>query len=134
MSSIDLRNKTVLLTGVAGFIGANLAKRLFADVEGVKIIGVDNVNDYYDVRLKEARLEELSAQPNFIFIKGSIADKNLIDQAFAEHHLMLLSTWQHRQVCVIPSQTRMRILLQISSASITFWKLAVIPMMMEQRV
>lgn len=86
MSSIDLRNKTVLLTGVAGFIGANLAKRLFADVEGVKIIGVDNVNDYYDVRLKEARLEELSAQPNFIFIKGSIADKNLIDQAFAEHH------------------------------------------------
>lgn len=86
MSSIDLRNKTVLLTGVAEFIGANLAKRLFADVEGVKIIGVDNVNDYYDVRLKEARLEELSAQPNFIFIKGSIADKNLIDQAFAEHH------------------------------------------------
>lgn len=86
MSSIDLRNKIVLLTGVAGFIGANLAKRLFTDVEGVKIIGIDNVNDYYDVRLKEARLEELSTQSNFTFIKGSIADKDLIDQAFAEYH------------------------------------------------
>lgn len=86
MSSIDLRNKTVLLTGVAGFIGANLAKHLFTDVEGVKIIGIDNVNDYYDVRLKEARLEELSTQSNFTFIKGSIADKDLIDQAFAKYH------------------------------------------------
>lgn len=86
MSSIDLRNKTVLLTGVAGFIGSNLARRLFADVDGVKIVGIDNMNDYYDVGLKEARLEELFAQPNFTFIKGSIADKNLIDQAFAEYH------------------------------------------------
>ena len=60
MSGIDLKNKTVLLTGVAGFIGANLAKRLFADVDGVKIVGIDNMNDYYDVRLKEARMEELS--------------------------------------------------------------------------
>lgn len=86
MSSIDLKNKTVLLTGVAGFIGANLAKCLFADVEGVKIIGIDNVNDYYDVRLKEVRLEELSTQSNFTFIKGSIVDKDLIDQVFAEYH------------------------------------------------
>lgn len=86
MSVIDLKNKTVLLTGVAGFIGSNLAKRLFVDVKGVKIVGIDNMNEYYDVRLKEARLEELSAQSNFVFIKGSIADKNLIAQVFAEYH------------------------------------------------
>lgn len=85
MRNIDLRNKTVLLTGVAGFIGSNLAKRLFADVEGVKVIGIDNMNDYYDVRLKEARLEELSAQPNFIFVRGSIADNTLIQRVFAEY-------------------------------------------------
>ncbi len=85
MSGIDLKNKTVLLTGVAGFIGANLAKRLFADVDGVKIVGIDNMNDYYDVRLKEARLEELSTQSNFTFIRGSIADKALIEKAFAEY-------------------------------------------------
>ena len=86
MSRVDLKNKTVLLTGVAGFIGSNLAKRLFADVDGVKIVGIDNMNDYYDVRLKDARLEKLSAQSNFTFIKGSIADKDLINQAFAEYH------------------------------------------------
>lgn len=86
MSSIDLRNKTVFLTGVAGFIGSNLAKRLFTDIDGVKIVGIDNMNDYYDVTLKEARLEELSAQSNFTFVKGSIADKDLIDQAFSEYH------------------------------------------------
>lgn len=85
MSNIDLKNKTVLLTGVAGFIGSNLAKRLFVDVEGVKIIGIDNMNDYYDMRLKKSRLEELSEQSNFVFIKGSIADKELIEQAFAEY-------------------------------------------------
>lgn len=86
MSRIDLKNKTVLLTGVAGFIGSNLAKRLLADVDGVKIVGIDNMNDYYDVKLKDARLVELTAQPNFTFIKGSIADKELIAQAFVEYH------------------------------------------------
>lgn len=85
MSKVNLENKTVLLTGVAGFIGSNLAKRLFADVEGVKIIGIDNMNDYYDVRLKESRLDDLSKQSNFVFIKGSIADKELINNAFNEY-------------------------------------------------
>ena len=86
MRKVDLQNKTVFLTGVAGFIGANLAKRLFADVPSVKIVGIDNMNKYYDVRLKEARLEEFSSQPNFTFIKGSIADRTLVDSIFADYN------------------------------------------------
>jgi nucleoside-diphosphate-sugar epimerase len=84
--NVNLENKTVFLTGIAGFIGSNLAKRLFADVPSVKIVGIDNMNDYYDVRLKEDRLEELSTQPNFVFVKGSIADKGLIEKIFADYN------------------------------------------------
>lgn len=86
MSKVDLKDKTIFLTGVAGFIGASLAKRLFVDVEGIKIIGIDNMNEYYDVRLKEARLKELFSQPNFVFVKGSIADKKLIQKIFIDYH------------------------------------------------
>ena len=60
MTHISLDGRTILVTGAAGFIGANLVKRLLADVPSSKIIGIDSVNDYYDVRLKEYRLEELS--------------------------------------------------------------------------
>ena len=80
MSYVDLKNKTILVTGAAGFIGANLVKRLYKDVEDVTVIGIDNMNDYYDVRLKEARLSELSVHPSFIFIKGSIADKDMVNK------------------------------------------------------
>lgn len=69
MRKVDLQNKTVFLTGVAGFIGANLAKRLFADVPSVKIVGIDNMNKYYDVRLKEARLEEFFFSAELYFYK-----------------------------------------------------------------
>lgn len=85
MSKVDLKGKTILVTGAAGFIGSNLVKRLFTDVEHATIVGIDNMNDYYDVRLKEARLKELSSHPSFAFIKGSIADKNLITDAFEQY-------------------------------------------------
>lgn len=84
-TNIELKYKTILVTGAAGFIGSNLVRRLYADVENVTVIGIDNMNDYYDVRLKEARLEELSENPSFTFIKGSIADKALITEIFAKH-------------------------------------------------
>lgn len=82
MRSIDLTNKTILVTGAAGFIGSNLVKRLYQDVKDVKVIGIDNMNDYYDVRLKEYRLEELSQYSSFVFIRGNIADKDLIRETF----------------------------------------------------
>lgn len=86
MSTIDLHKKTILLTGAAGFIGSNLVKRLYEDVNDVTVIGIDNMNDYYDVRLKESRLTELSLYPSFVFVKGSIADKKTISNIFNTYH------------------------------------------------
>ena len=85
MKKIDLKNKTVLVTGAVGFIGSNLSKRLVTEFEGIKVIGLDNMNDYYDVSIKEFRLNELKKFDNFIFIEGNIADKNLIDNVFEEY-------------------------------------------------
>lgn len=73
----------VLVTGAAGFIGSNLCKRLLKDSQETIVIGIDNMNDYYDVRIKEWRLESLCKQNNFIFIRGDISDKVLIDNVFA---------------------------------------------------
>lgn len=89
MEKISLDNKTLLVTGAAGFIGSNLVMRLFKDVKGATIVGIDNLNDYYDVRLKEFRLGELSKNvPEGItweFIKGDIADKDTIDDLFSKY-------------------------------------------------
>ncbi len=85
MSKVELSNKTIFITGVAGFIGSNIAKRLLQDESSVKIIGLDNMNDYYDVRLKEYRLDELFSYNNFAFIKGNLADMALITSVFEKY-------------------------------------------------
>ena len=84
-TKINLRNKSVFITGVAGFIGSSLAKRLLSTVEGVKVVGLDNMNHYYDVRLKEARLNELEQFDNFSFVKGNLADKAVIESIFEQY-------------------------------------------------
>ena len=83
--NISLENKTVFITGVAGFIGSYLALELQKRFPTIKIVGIDSITDYYDVALKEERLKNLKKFQNFLFIKGNIADKELIHQLFAEH-------------------------------------------------
>ena len=86
MQKIDLNNKTIFVTGAAGFVASNLVKRLFKDVKGATVIGIDNMNDYYDVTLKEYRLNKLNTTvPEGIswqFVKGDVADKQTIDDIF----------------------------------------------------
>ncbi len=78
--------KTVFITGASGFIGSNLAKRILTTESDKKVIGLDNMNDYYDVRIKEARLAELQKFENYTFIKGNLADKVLINSIFEQYH------------------------------------------------
>ena len=90
-NNVDIKNKTILITGTAGFIGSNLVMELLREVDSVHIIGVDNMNDYYDVSIKEYRLQQIEKwaaqhpESSWNFIRGSIADKALIDQIFEEH-------------------------------------------------
>ena len=81
----ELENKTVLVTGAAGFIGSNLIKRLYEACKNITVIGIDNMNDYYDVSLKEDRLRALSSFSSFTFVKGSIADKSIISEIFEKY-------------------------------------------------
>lgn len=81
-----LENKTILVTGAAGFIGSHLCERLLNDVEGIKVIGIDNMNDYYDVSLKEARLKKINdLNKDFTFIKLNIADKEELNKVFDKY-------------------------------------------------
>ncbi len=85
-SNVSLEGKTVLVTGAAGFIGSNLVKRLFRDVPGVKIVGIDSLTDYYDVRIKHARLEEIERLGgDWTFVHASIADKAAVERIFSEN-------------------------------------------------
>lgn len=89
--NLELQNKTILVTGAAGFIGSNLVMALLRTVEPVHIVGLDNCNDYYDVSLKDYRLAEIDklasafTQSEWTFIKGNLADKALIDRIFADY-------------------------------------------------
>lgn len=88
--NIFLESKVILVTGVAGFIGGNLALRLLQEIKDVTVVGIDNMNDYYDVHIKEERLCKLSAFDNFVFVKGSIADKTTIEDLFEKYHPQLV--------------------------------------------
>ena len=91
MNNIELKNKTILITGAAGFIGANLVMKLIKTGESMELIGLDNMNDYYDVSLKEYRLAEIeklaaeNPQIKWNFVKGDLADKALIDKLFTDY-------------------------------------------------
>lgn len=87
MEKISLEDKSILITGAAGFIGSNLCIRLLKEVEGVKVIGLDNMNDYYDVNIKNYRLEQLSeVGGDWTFIKGDLSDKQTINGIFSQYH------------------------------------------------
>lgn len=107
---IDLKNKTILVTGAAGFIGASLVQRLCETVEGVCVVGFDSVNDYYDVRLKQYRLEQLERYDHFTFIRGNLADKALVDQVF--------ETWHPDLVVNLAAQAGVRYSIENPSAYI----------------
>ena len=90
MQKVELNGKSILVTGAAGFIGSNLVKRLFQDVKDATIIGIDNMNDYYDVSLKDFRLDGLNGlnglnDNQWEFVKGDIADKATIDGIFEKY-------------------------------------------------
>lgn len=85
MSKVKLEKKTILVTGAAGFIGANLVRRICEESPSSTVIGIDSLNDYYDVTLKESRLKELEKYPSFLFIRGNIADKPLMFEIFEKY-------------------------------------------------
>ena len=89
--SINLQNKTILVTGAAGFIGSNLVLELLRTVSPVKIVGIDNINDYYDVSIKEYRLKEIESlaashpESAWIYLNSSISDRELVQKVFSEY-------------------------------------------------
>lgn len=86
MNKIELKNKKILVTGAAGFIGSNLVIELLKSFDGIKIVGLDNVNNYYDPAIKEYRLKQIEERGgDFTFVKGNLADSKLIQDTFTKY-------------------------------------------------
>lgn len=83
--NVVLTGKAILITGAAGFIGSNLVKRLYEESTDIQVIGIDNMNGYYDVELKKSRLKELEKFESFVFVQGSIADKTIVQEIFEKY-------------------------------------------------
>lgn len=85
MAKIELNGRTILVTGASGFIGSNVCKTLFEQFSDITIVGIDNMNDYYDVSLKENRLNQLKHFTNYIFLKGDISNKQFVEDIFGKY-------------------------------------------------
>ena len=89
--NINLENKKILITGAAGFIGANLTMKLIKEIDNVEIVGFDNLNDYYDVSIKEYRLSKVeksltNTTAKWTFVKGNLTNKDLLEELFNKYH------------------------------------------------
>ena len=139
MQHIDLANKKILITGAAGFIGSYLVQELLRTVTPVTVIGIDNMNDYYDVSIKEYRLKEIKKQTaahpesSWVFVKADISDKSVVDVLFQIYKPEIVVNLAAQAGVRYSIPIRMCISALTWTGSIIYWKLAAIPMITEPK-